>query len=295
MIELTRDQVEQFRESGFLIVDRLLDPAIADRVAARYEALFRGEFETGIEPDEWNWRQGRDAPDRARQICNGWKADFTIASIVLRAEVGRACALLAGWPGARVQVDNVLWKPPGAKSLGFHQDCSYLEWLAPQEMLSCWIALDDTTADGGTMELVRGSHRWGKFPMAEQFHAPEDYRKDLRAAAAQIGKEPEFVPVVVPKGGGSFHHGWTWHGSGANRSDRPRRSLVTHCISSEARFVPERIGHGTGRWYGKYMRHDGDLMDEQYFPVLWTRAGGRSKWIDSYVRRGSRVAEGHGD
>ncbi|HXV24463.1 MAG TPA: phytanoyl-CoA dioxygenase family protein [Alphaproteobacteria bacterium] len=290
MIELTRDQIEQFRENGFLIVDRLLDPSIADRVAARYEPLFRGEFETGIEPDEWNWRQGRDAPDRARQICNGWKADFTIASIVLRAEVGRACALLAGWPGARVQVDNVLWKPPGAKSLGFHQDCSYLEWLAPQEMLSCWIALDDTTAEGGTMELVRGSHKWGKFPMAEQFHAPEDYRKDLHAAAARIGKEPEFVPVVVPKGGGSFHHGWTWHGSGPNLSDRPRRSLVTHCVSSEAHFVPERIGQGTGRWYGKYMRHDGDFMDDQYFPILWTRTGGRSKWIDNYVRRGSAAA-----
>lgn len=290
MIELTQDQIERFREDGFLIVDRLLHPATADRVAARYERMFRGEFETGIEPDEWNWREGRDSSDRARQICNGWKGDYTVASAALRAEVGRACALLAGWPGARVQVDNVVWKPPGAKSLGFHQDCSYLEWLTPQEMLSCWVALDDTTAEGGTMELVRGSHRWGRFPMAEQFHAPEDYRKGLRQAAAKVGKDPEIVPVVVPKGGGSFHHGWTWHGSGPNRSDRPRRTLVTHCISSEARFVPARIGQGTGRWYGRYMRHGSDVMDEHYFPILWTRDGRRSTWIDDYVRQGSAAA-----
>jgi ectoine hydroxylase-related dioxygenase (phytanoyl-CoA dioxygenase family) len=287
MIELTLGQVETFRRDGFLIVPRLIDPAEADRVAARYEAMFRGEFETGIEPDEWNWREGRDAPDRARQICNGWKGDYTVANVALREDTGRACALLAGWPGARVQVDNVVWKPSGAKSLAYHQDCSYLEWLTPQEMLSCWIALDDTTAEGGTMELVRGSHRWGAFPMAEQFHAPEDYRKGLREAAARIGREPEIVPVVVPKGGGSFHHGWTWHGSGPNRGTAPRRTLVTHCISSEARFVPRRVGRGTGRWYGRYMRHDSDLMDEQYFPILWTKDGGRSRWLDGYIERAS--------
>lgn len=287
MIELSAEQIATFRRDGFLIVDRLIAPEEADRVAARYEPMFRGEFETGIEPDEWNWREGRDSTDRPRQICNGWKGDFTIASVALRADVGRACARLAGWPGARIQVDNVLWKPPGAKSIGFHQDCSYLQWLTPQEMLSCWIALDDTTAEGGTMELVRGSHTWGAFPMAKQFHAPEDYREGLREAAAAIGKTPEIVSVVVPKGGGSFHHGWTWHGSGPNRGTRPRRSLVSHCLSSEARFNLDKIGQGTGRWYGKYRHFGSDVMDGDYFPILWTEDGRRSPWIDDYVRRGS--------
>ena len=287
MIDLTDDQIAKFRADGFLIVDRLIDPVDADRVAARYEPMFRGEFETGIEPDEWNWREGRDSQDRTRQICNGWKGDFTIASVCLRADIGRACARLAGWPGARVQVDNVIWKPAGAKSIGFHQDCSYLEWLTPREMLSCWVALDDTTAEGGTMELVRGSHKWGGFPMAEQFHAPEDYRKGLTEAAAKVGKTPEFVPIVVPKGGGSFHHGWTWHGSGPNRSGAPRRTLVTHCLSSEARYNLDHIGQGTGRWYGKYRHFGSDVMDDDYFPILWTEDARRSGWIDGYMRQGS--------
>jgi ectoine hydroxylase-related dioxygenase (phytanoyl-CoA dioxygenase family) len=57
--------------------------------------------------------------------------------------------------------DNVIWKPVGARPLGFHQDNSYLDWFTPSETLTCWISLDDTTAEGGTMEVVRGSHRWG--------------------------------------------------------------------------------------------------------------------------------------
>ncbi len=161
MIEsLSDEQVRQFRADGMLILPQLIEPGAAARVAARYEALFRGSFETGLYPDEWNWQEGRDRPDRSRQICNGWKSDFTIASLVLRPEIGRLCAQLAGWPGARIAQDNVIWKPSGAKSLGYHQDNSYNDWIVPGEMLSCWVALDRTTAAGGTIEYVRGSHLW---------------------------------------------------------------------------------------------------------------------------------------
>ncbi|MEX2201830.1 MAG: phytanoyl-CoA dioxygenase family protein [Dongiaceae bacterium] len=282
MIELSRDQIEQFNEDGFLIVEKLIDLDDVERLLERYEPLFRGEFETGIEPDEWNWRAGRDAEDRTRQICNAWKADHTIASVSLRPDIGRATSTLMGWPGARVQVDNVLWKPAGAKSIAFHQDCSYLRWFTPLGMCSCWIALDDTTATGGTMELVRGSHKWGEFPVAKNFHAPSDYRADLTEAARKVGRQPEFVPVVVPKGGGSFHHGWTWHGSGPNTTGKPRRTLVSHTINSEVRYDRAHVGEGTGPWYGRYMRQDSDEMDENYFPILWTGDGRRTKWLDDY-------------
>ena len=283
MIELSKQQIEQFHEDGFLVVEKLIEKEEVDRLLTRYEPLFRGEWQTGIEPDEWNWRTGRDAEDRTRQICNAWKADPTIAGISLREDVGRACAIMMGWPGARIQVDNVLWKPAGAKSIGFHQDCSYLNWFTPLGMCSCWIALDDTTATGGTMELVPGSHKWGESPVAKNFHAPTDYRADLMEAAARVGKTPEFVPVVVPKGGGSFHHGWTWHGSGPNTTGKPRRTLVSHTINSEVRYNRPHAGEGTGRWYSRYMRRDSDVMDESYFPIIWTEDGRRTKWLDSYL------------
>ena len=121
----------------------------------RFEPLFSGKFETGLYPDEWNWRLGRDREDLTRQICNGWKSDLTIASIVLRRDVGEACARLRGWPGARLGQDNVIWKPPGGKPLGFHQDDSYNNWIVPGEMMTCWVSLDDTKAYQGTIEHVQ--------------------------------------------------------------------------------------------------------------------------------------------
>jgi ectoine hydroxylase-related dioxygenase (phytanoyl-CoA dioxygenase family) len=287
MIEFTDEQRRRFEEDGFLILDRFIAESEAARVAARFEPLFRGAFETGLYPDEWNWREGRDPEDRTRQICNGWKSDYTVASLVLRAEVGRLCAELAGWPGARIAQDNIIWKPPGAKPLGYHQDDSYTGWIDPPHMLTCWIALDPTTAAGGTIEYVRGSHKWPVSPPIRQFHAPDDYRRELKEAAASVGiRDYEIVPVEVPAGGCAFHHGATWHGSDTNRGKGPRRSAVAHCMSSEARFHPTRISY----IYNRYKRVGDLTMDESFFPVLWRQDGYRTPWLDEYVARGSAAS-----
>ena len=279
---LTEGQRESFARDGFVVVPRIIPPATAACLRERFEPLFRGEFETGLMPDEWNWREGRDADDLTRQICNGWKADRTIAATVLAPDIGKACASLSGWPGARLAQDNVLWKPPGGRSLGFHQDASYLDWVVPPEMTSCWIALDDTRREAGTVHYARGSHRWGLSPQPETFHAPEEPLAALEDAAAGVGKDVDLVPVEVPAGGGAFHHGRTWHGSLVEAAGIGRRSLVVHCFSSDARFHE----HNVGAIYGRYKRVGETAMDETYFPILWTGAGHRSSFIESYLAQG---------
>lgn len=276
-ITLTDAQVERFHRDGFLILERLLEQFDIEAARARIAPMFGGEFETGLQPDEWNWREGRDPASQTRQICNGWKADRVIARLVLSAVVGRLCTQLSDWPGARIAQDNVLWKPPGASPLGFHQDNSYIHWAVPAHYVTCWMALDDTSAAGGTIEYVPGSHRWGKFPPIRQFHAPDDYREALRDAAAQVGRKVEIVPVEVPAGGCAFHHGDLWHGSDTNRGSTARRSLVSHCIASDAQHHPIHVGY----IYSRYKRHGDCAMDESFFPVLWTRSGYRTPFLDS--------------
>ena len=282
MFELTREQIKLFHNDGFVVVDRLMDNDRIHAAEERFEPLFRGEFETGVTPDEVNWLQGRDDPDLTRQICNGWKADRCIARVVLDQALGKACAMLGDWPGARLLQDNVIWKPPGARSLGFHQDNAYLDWFDPGELITCWLAIDGTSNEGGTMELVKGSHRWGRFDMASQFHAPEDYRQEMYKAAKTLGKIPTIAHVVVRKGGGSFHHGWTFHGSGPNCGSAPRRVLVLHCCSSEAQYSPQKLGKGTGHVYSRYKHLGDNVMDENYFPILWTHDGHRTSALEQF-------------
>lgn len=278
------EEAARYEADGFLVRPRIIDEAAAVRVRERFELLFRGEFETGLQPDEWNWRPDRDPADRTRQICNGWKSDRAIAAIVLSAAIGEACARLSGWPGARLAQDNVLWKPPHGRPLGFHQDASYTDWIVPAEMTSCWIALDETTRERGTIHYARGTHRWGLAPPIARFHAPANPTAELERWAKAQGERAELVPVEVPAGGGALHHGRTWHGSPKDVSGVGRRSLVIHCISSEARFHPENIGP----IYGRYKRVGDTAMDETFFPVLWSESGYRSPFIEAYLARGWR-------
>jgi ectoine hydroxylase-related dioxygenase (phytanoyl-CoA dioxygenase family) len=274
--DVTDDQVESFRRDGFLILEEgFLSRSEIEVLRERFAALFEGEYQTGIAPDEVNWKKGRDPENRTRQICNGWRADDLIAAQVLSERIGRIASRLMGYRGARMVQDNCLWKPPGARSLGMHQDASYAGYLVPQEMITCWVALDDTQATGGTIEHVRGSHLWPKTPPDRgSFHAPEDWLAPVTAATPE-GVEPERVPVVVKAGGCAFHHGWTFHGSGPNEATVERRSLVTHMVPVEARFHPDN----TDLIYSRYRRR-GDLsLDESFFPVLWDETGGRTRWL----------------
>jgi ectoine hydroxylase-related dioxygenase (phytanoyl-CoA dioxygenase family) len=275
----SHDQRASFERDGFVIVDGFVDADAVEALRARFEPLFAGVYETGIRPDEVNWVAGRDPDDRTRQICNGWKADRAIAAQVLSERSGRLAAELMGWDGIRIGQDNCIWKPPGTKSLGMHQDGSYLDYLVPPEMITCWIALDDTSAEAGTITYAAGSHRWPRSAENRgEFHAPADWLAPVHRGLPE-GEELRLVPIEVRAGGAAFHHHLTFHGSGPNTGGVHRRSVISHFVRAETAFHPEH----TDPNYSRYRKADTLELDESFFPVVWTRDGGRSRWIEAYA------------
>ena len=211
-------------------------------------------------------------PSATRQICNVWKSDNLIRKIVCNDTIGLIASKLMGWQGARLVQDNILWKPSGGKTLGYHQDASYVDWIVPQTMITCWMSLDQTSQKIGTLEFVTGSHKWELSPPSVNFHSPDDYRRELINFAKDNNKELNITYVEVPPGGASFHHGYTWHGSGINKTSLNRRAIVSHCIPSDAKFHSTNIG-GTGKIYKRYKKINTNEMDESFFPILWNKEG----------------------
>jgi ectoine hydroxylase-related dioxygenase (phytanoyl-CoA dioxygenase family) len=143
-------------------------------------------------------------------------------------------------------------------------------------MITCWIALDDTAAGAGTIEYARGSHRWPLAPkQRDEFHAPDDWLAPARRAVP-AGEELELVPIVVEAGGASFHHHRTFHGSGPNTATVHRRAVISHLIPAATTFHPVHVDPV----YSRYRRVGDLLLDASYFPVVWTRDGGRTAWLD---------------
>src|ERR1700704_1208800 len=93
---LGETEIEHFRRDGFVIVERFLSD---DRIAALRDSspkLFAGRFDPGVYPDEWYWRDGMSLPDVTRHMANAWKADLTVARLVLSSSIARYAAALAG-------------------------------------------------------------------------------------------------------------------------------------------------------------------------------------------------------
>jgi ectoine hydroxylase-related dioxygenase (phytanoyl-CoA dioxygenase family) len=277
----TPGQIESYRRDGFLIVERFLEPVELDRIREHFMRVFEHEWETGIAPDEVNYVPGVTEPELTRQLCNVWKADRVLARVTLSRRVGEFAVGLAAVDGVRLAQDNAIWKPPSGKALLCHQDAAYLDHLDPPNMTTCWMALDDTAADTGTIYYVRGSHRWPHAPLGGKFHAPDDWLAHVLSSMPP-GVELELVPIEVPAGGAAFHDGWTFHGSPPNeRADAQRRSIISHMISTDTRWNPDHP-HPI---YSRYRRPGEAELDEAFFPILW-RDGYRTKWLSEYESAG---------
>lgn len=283
---ITEADITHFRRDGFLIIERFLSDERVVALRDSFPKLFAGRFDTGVYPDEWYWRDGMSLPDATRHMANAWKSDLTVAKLALSADVGQAAARLTGWSGVRLGQDTIWWKVPKTKSIAHHQDSSFMDFLDPAQTVTCWVTLDDTHRDAGTLEYVPGSHLWPLTPLPEAFHGQEDYRAQMKAAAAAVCVEPPApIFIEVPAGSCVFHAGEIWHGSGPNTTgDRMRRSIGVHMVPADAQFS-DRPG---GYIYRRYQRTDDPKLDESFFPVLWSKSAGRTAWLDSYCESGKR-------
>ena len=274
-MEPTSEQIETYRRDGFLVVEQFLEAAEVEDARERFTRVFAHEWETGLRPDEVNYEPGVTPPDRTRQLCNVWKADRVLAATTLARRNAEFAVRLTGLPGLRLLQDNAIWKPPSGTALLCHQDAAYVDWLEPPNMTTCWMALDDTSADAGTIYYVKGSSHWSRFPAEGAFHAPDDWLGYVRSVLP-AGTELELVPIEVPAGGAAFHDGWTFHGSPPNeRPDRERRSIISHMVSTETSWsdgAPHAI-------YSKYRRPGERDLDEAFFPIMWREDGYRTPWL----------------
>ena len=277
-LDPTPEQIARYRRDGFLVIEDWLSADAVERTRERFHRCFEHEWATGVAPDEVNYTPGVTPPEKTRQLCNVWKADRVLAQITLAERNARFGAKLAGEPGMRLMQDNMIWKPPSGKALLAHQDAAYEDFLDQPNMTTCWMALDDTAADTGTIFYVRGSNHWGRLPTGDTFHDPDDWLAWMRSVKPD-GVEAELVPIEVPAGGCAFHDGWCFHGSPPNeRADAERRSSISHMISTTTRW------HETHRHplYSRYMRPGSLEMDETFFPIMWRDDGYRTPYIDEH-------------
>lgn len=142
--------------------------------------------------------------------------------------------------------DKAHFRRPGVKGYSLHQD--YIAWPGfPATFTTVLVALDPATAESGCLEVYVGQHRRGYLsPRDGDFH-------DLSPSAFP---ETSRQPVELEPGDIAVFGAFLPHGSGPNRSDKPRRQVY---LSYNARF------------------DGGDLRDAHYAQYF--------RWLEERYRR----------
>ncbi len=210
-----------------------------------------------------------------RKLTNGWWINDDVRDLVLGPDLGRVAAALMVVDRLRLWHDQVVWKPPtagadpNAGNVGWHQDYAYWDCTDTTNMLTAWVALQDTDLDNGGMRTLVGSHACGLVKEADTF-----YDQDLDALAARfadrVGDRWIDEPCVLKAGQVSFHHPLCFHGSGANGSDQPRLSVIAHYMPDGCAYRAGRRYHRNMRYLGPRPRDGQPFNDDTFFPRVAT-------------------------
>ncbi len=228
----------RYEEDGFCVVPRLFEPEVVQRAVEGMDRIRAGEYDTGTPPDESPWKPGDD-PNVLCKIENPHVASRGVRELITHPALGRLIAELTGARKVWAWWVQLLYKPSGGKvgtSVGWHQDKQYWHaWSPDSELLTCWVALSDVTEHSGPVRFLRGSHRWGLKNAGDFFHQDIVAQKD--AVPVPEGAAWDEVPAIIPPGGCSVHHMFTYHGSGPNLSGLPRRSFAIHLRTDRSRVA----------------------------------------------------------
>jgi ectoine hydroxylase-related dioxygenase (phytanoyl-CoA dioxygenase family) len=261
---LSDEQVEFFRENGYLAGVRLLDDAQVERLRAELAALMNPSDDERALFYEFHTNESADASKILFHALGAWRIAAGFHDLLWNpAFVVAASQLLGG--AVRFWHDQLFYKPPHHGGVvAWHQDYSYWTRTVPLAHLTCWIALDDATRDNGCLQYVPRSHLWADLPKTQ-------LAGDLDAIKSVLTPEQkrEFKPVAIElkKGEATFHHPRLMHGSDVNTTDRPRRAAVINVIRDGVRSNSDEP-----LLEGVPIIPRGEPLDGQFFPLLFDPA-----------------------
>ena len=229
-MRLSDQEVDQYKEDGFIIVRGLFDPTLAGQMRDHFMKL-RAQ---GPRPGDYGGTTDHmeDANHKYPRLKNMHEWD-TVSTQWSRWHSMLAILeqLLEDKPV--IYQSMIYFKSPGARGQALHQDQNY---LAVDPIIGVWVALDKSVEPVGLMTLVPGSHRYGLLSV-ETADTSISFT-DQQVVLPEGTLEP--IRADMQPGDGLFWDGKIVHGSAPNTTTNCwRRSFICHFTSAHAKkFEP---------------------------------------------------------
>jgi ectoine hydroxylase-related dioxygenase (phytanoyl-CoA dioxygenase family) len=269
-MDVTSCEISRFEQDGFLIVNEIFSRQEVKDALAAMDRVYHGVYNRDIRPfAARKLMLPFGTSSSVRWILNARLVDSDLWEIAVNSTRGLVAARLLRTDSVSVIEDQLLDKPGGGVPVNLHQDYSYWRFSTSPKMLTCWIALDDMTLDMGPIELLRGSQCWGiSMRPRELIHGSVDEYRSGAVLVKPEAAEFDFVPVVVPRGGGVFFHSLTFHGSRGNSTGHLRRAMSIHWASGECLLDRSRLSDYAHPYLFSRLRQ-GDRLVNMYIPQAY--------------------------
>jgi phytanoyl-CoA hydroxylase len=238
-MKLSVEQIEEFRQEGYLVLRSIVPAAICDLMRSITDAHLEAavepvEFEAEVgypgapaslsEPGGRTVRRLRGAYQRHR-CFSAWAEDPGILAAVQQLLEEPVCLTLA-------HHNCIMTKHPRfGSATGWHRDIRYWSFERP-ELVCVWLALGNESPHNGGLQFIAGSH---KLELTREQLDPQDFLRDdisdNRTLLERAG------PLHLNRGDVVLFHSGLFHSAGPNVANDIKCSIAFayHGVSNAPR------------------------------------------------------------
>jgi hypothetical protein len=217
----TPEQVAFYREHGYLKFGRIFTRAEMDALRLHVDEMIAG-LPPGRRSEEL------DAPHFADPWFFRYLAHPRVLDVI-ESFIGPDIAL---WSS------HLISKPQGnGKAVPWHTDGEYWQQrLQPMEVITLWLAVDDSTVENGCMRVVAGSHRDAAGGLGRYRAVDSSVNLFGSGIPDELVDPARILDLDLNAGECHFHDAWTVHGSNPNHSSKRRCGYTM-------RYMPASVVH----------------------------------------------------
>ncbi len=263
--EVSSDMVEAFHTDGAVVLRQCVDERWLGRIgeAIERDIVTPGPFYHGYVP--------ADGQGKFHGNLRLWETDADCRAFCMDSGLALLAKTFLRSEKINLLYDQLFVKEPStANPTRWHNDQPY--WpIRGAQVVSFWVALDQTVTDSGALEFVRGSHLWGRWFQPEKFGDTDGHdayeRNPNYEPMPDIDADRAAYDIVtwdLEPGDVYVFHGLTVHGARGNaRPDLRRRGYTV-------RYTGDDVVYDTRPGPNEHLRsaelNDGDPLDSARYP-----------------------------
>jgi hypothetical protein len=231
---LSKEQRDEFRENGFILIKELFDAEEID--------LLRSTAQTDRELDKHSFSRADGEGGKVRLSLWNHPGDNLYGMFSRSRRMVNKVEELLGDEVYHYHSKMILKDPKIGGAWTWHQDYGY--WyqngLLFPDLISVFIAVDKATRENGCLQVIRGSHKMGRI---DHILTGDQAGADMERVNVCLERQ-ELVYCEMDPGDGIFFHSNLLHRSDQNKSEHPRWAMV--CCYNTRSNDPYKESHHPG-------------------------------------------------